>query len=57
MPEGRQRIFPQENADSMVIESVEVGMTFKALAPDATSQTIVVKKVEDDAVTIDINHP
>jgi FKBP-type peptidyl-prolyl cis-trans isomerase SlyD len=32
-------------------------MAFQAQAPDGASQSIVVKKVEGDAVTIDINHP
>ena len=31
-------------------------MAFEAQAPDGASQSIVVKKVEGDAVTIDINH-
>ena len=39
------------------VESVEVGMAFEAKAPDGTTQQIVVKKVEGDAVTIDTNHP
>ena len=32
-------------------------MTFEARASEDTPQTIVVKKVEGDNVTIDINHP
>ncbi len=39
------------------VDVVEVGMAFDAEAPDGTEQHIVVTKVEDDAVTIDINHP
>ncbi len=39
------------------VESLEPGMTFEAQAPDGTSQRIVVKKVEGENVTIDINHP
>ena len=57
MLEGRRRTFPQENADPTIIESLEVGMTFEAQAPDGSAQTIVVKKVEGVNVTIDINHP
>ena len=32
-------------------------MTFEAKAPDGTPQSIVVKKVDGDQVTIDTNHP
>ncbi len=39
------------------VESVEPGMVFEAQAPDGKSQRIVVKKVEGENVTIDINHP
>ena len=39
------------------VDVVEVGMAFDAEAPDGTEQHIVVTKVEDDTVTIDINHP
>ena len=38
------------------VESVE-GMTFEAKAPDGSKQQIIVKKVEGDEVTIDLNHP
>ena len=39
------------------VESVEAGMAFEAKAPDGTAQQIIVKKVEGDEVTIDMNHP
>lgn len=39
------------------VESVEAGMTFEAKAPDGSKQQIIVKKVEGDEVTIDLNHP
>ncbi len=39
------------------VDVVEVGMAFEAQAPDGSSQHIMVTKVEDDNVTIDINHP
>ena len=39
------------------VDSLEEGMTFEAKAPDGTAQRVVVKKVEGDAVTIDLNHP
>jgi len=39
------------------VESVEVGMTFEAEAPDGSLQPIVVKKVDGDEITIDVNHP
>jgi len=39
------------------VESIEVGMTFEAKAPDGSAQQIEVKKVEGDEVTIDTNHP
>jgi len=39
------------------VDVVEVGMAFDAEAPDGTEQHIVVTKVEDDTVTININHP
>ena len=53
-PDGIKTI---ERAAFEGVESVEVGMMFEAQAPGGTSQTIVVKKVEGDNVTIDINHP
>ena len=53
-PDGIKTI---ERAAFEGVESVEAGMMFEAKAPDGTSQTIVVKKVEGDDVTIDINHP
>ncbi len=39
------------------VESVEAGMTFEAKAPDGSKQRIIVKKVEGNEVTIDLNHP
>ena len=39
------------------VESVEAGMMFEAKSPDGKTQQIMVKKVEGDEVTIDINHP
>ena len=54
MPDGIKTI---ERAAFQGVESVEVGMTFDAKAPDGTAQRIVVKKVEGDEVTIDTNHP
>lgn len=39
------------------VDSLEPGMTFQAQAPDGSQQRIVVKKVEDEKVTIDANHP
>ena len=39
------------------VDTIEPGMTFEAQAPDGKSQRIVVKKVEGDNVTIDVNHP
>ena len=39
------------------VETLEVGMTFEATAPDGSRQQVVVKKVEEDKVTIDANHP
>ena len=39
------------------VESVEAGMTFEAKAPDGSKQKIMVKKIEGDEVTIDVNHP
>ena len=39
------------------VDVVEEGMVFEAQTPDGTSETIIVKKVEGDDVTIDINHP
>ena len=39
------------------VESIEAGMTFEAKAPDGSKQQIIVKKVEGDEVTIDMNHP
>ena len=46
-----------EKAIFQGVESVEVGMTFEAEAPDGSVQPIVVKKVDGDQVTIDVNHP
>lgn len=46
-----------EKAAFQDVESVEVGMTFQAKAPNGSQQRIVVKKVEGDEVTIDANHP
>ncbi len=53
-PEGTKVI---ERAAFEGVESVEEGMSFGAQAPDGASQTITVRKVEGDQVTIDINHP
>ena len=53
-PEGTKVI---ERAAFEGVESVEEGMSFEAQAPDGAPQTITVKKVEGDKVTIDINHP
>lgn len=39
------------------VETVEAGMSFEAQGPDGLSKRIVVKKVEDDQITIDANHP
>ena len=39
------------------VDTLEVGMTFEASAPDGSRQQVVVKKVEEDKVTIDANHP
>jgi len=53
-PDGIKTI---ERAAFEGVESVEEGMTFEAKAPDGTPQSIVVKKVDGDQVTIDTNHP
>lgn len=39
------------------VESIEVGMAFEAEGQDGSMETIVVKKVEGDEITIDANHP
>ena len=39
------------------IEKVEVGMEFQAQGEGGGVQYVVVKKVEDDGITIDGNHP
>ena len=39
------------------VDTLKVGMTFEATAPDGSRQQVVVKKVEEDKVTIDANHP
>jgi len=39
------------------VDTLEVGMTFEAAAPDGSKQQVVVKKIEEDKVTIDANHP
>jgi len=39
------------------MDSIEVGMTFDVEAPDGSVQPIVVRKVEGDEITIDVNHP
>lgn len=54
IPDGIKTI---ERAAFEGVDVVEEGMTFEAQSPDGTSQTILVKKVEGDNVTIDINHP
>lgn len=53
-PEGIKTI---ERSAFGGVDSVEVGMAFEAKAPDGTTQRIVVKKVEGEHVTIDLNHP
>jgi len=53
-PDGIKTI---ERAAFEGVESVEEGMTFEAKAPDGSPQSIVVKKVDGDQVTIDTNHP
>ena len=39
------------------MDTIEVGMSFEAQDPNGQMQRIVVKKVEDDTVTVDANHP
>ena len=39
------------------IETIEVGMTFNAHAPDGSPQHVMVKDIDNDAITIDANHP
>ncbi len=39
------------------VDTLEVGMTFEASAPDGSRQQVVIKKVEEGKVTIDANHP
>lgn len=39
------------------VDTIEVGMSFEAQDPNGQMQRIVVKKVEDDTVTVDVNHP
>ncbi len=39
------------------VESVEVGMEFEAEGPDGSVESVVVKNVEGDEITIDANHP
>ena len=39
------------------IDSLEVGMTFKAEGTDGSERPVVVKAIEGDVVTIDSNHP
>lgn len=53
-PEGLKII---EKSAFEGVESVEAGMAFEAKAPDGSAQQIIVKKVEGDEVTIDMNHP
>lgn len=38
------------------IDKIEVGMEFRAQGPGGQEQPVVVKKVEDDGITIDANH-
>ena len=53
-PDGIKTI---ERAAFEGVESIEAGMMFEAKSPDGKTQQIMVKKVEGDEVTIDINHP
>jgi FKBP-type peptidyl-prolyl cis-trans isomerase SlyD len=53
-PEGLKVI---EKSAFEGVESVEAGMAFEAKATDGTAQQIIVKKVEGEEVTIDMNHP
>ena len=53
----KELIHKVEKASFQGVDTVEVGMQFEAQAPDGSVQHIVVKKVEDDIVTIDANHP
>ncbi len=39
------------------VDTIEVGMTFEAEAPDGSLQSLTVTKVEGDDVTVDANHP
>jgi len=39
------------------VETIEVGMTFEAEAPDGSLQSLTVTKVEGDDITVDANHP
>lgn len=54
MPDGIKTI---ERDAFEGVESIEVGMTFEAQAPDGTAQEITVTKIDGDAITIDTNHP
>ncbi len=38
------------------VDEIEVGMEFHAQGPQGQVQAVVVKKVEDDGITIDANH-
>lgn len=38
------------------IDKIEIGMEFRAQGPGGQEQPVVVKKVEDDGITIDANH-
>ena len=57
MLEGLVRTPPPKNADPTVNRIRRNRADIGGQAPDGTSQTIMVTKVEGDNVTIEINHP
>ena len=54
MPELVQTL---EKSAFQGVDSVEVGMVFQAQGQDGTTQRVVVKKVDQEQVTVDANHP
>ena len=46
-----------ERAVFQGVDEIEPGMQFEAKSPDGHARVVTVKKVGDDGVTVDANHP
>jgi FKBP-type peptidyl-prolyl cis-trans isomerase SlyD len=55
--QNAELIQPVPRAAFQGVEQIEVGMQFQAEGADGQMQTVVVKDVDEENVTVDANHP